>query len=252
MAENQNMPVDWEGNIVRSLVNLNQTIGTLRETYQKQNLYDIVTPFEGEPSFKCVDWICSIEKFAELHGNTDEATMCKLAYMTARGPCSDFINRWNLQQTQLAAQQQIPVAQFLNWKALKKNIMAHFGEITDSEHAHDELREIKQFPDETLTFYGERIHRLYKDAYSVEDLGDAASQRLAQRQIVNYFIDGLANQSIQFKVIRKQPSTLDAALKIAQEEDTLLRRFHLRCPRLHEYSDNQWDDRDEGGGSCAL
>ena len=59
-------------------------------------------------------------------------------------------------------------------------------------------------------------------------MNDASLYAMAQRQLVNVFIDGLRDKSIKLKVMRSGPNTLDAALKTARDEVNILQRFDLR------------------------
>ena len=57
---------------------------------------------------------------------------------------------------------------------------------------------------ESVSLYAERMFRLSRDAYSNAELTDPTSYSLAQRQLVNYFIDGLYDKSIKLKLMRRQ------------------------------------------------
>ena len=69
MAEQPVSEETWGKNIVKSITELNHTMGTLRESYQKQNLFDIVTPFDGSSPAQCSLWLSSLNKFTTLHGD---------------------------------------------------------------------------------------------------------------------------------------------------------------------------------------
>ena len=220
---NQPPQPTFEEVMVSTLRDLDQTMVSLRGSYNRQNLSEIVTPFNGENPKRCRDWIASIEKFAELHGETDDRRMCEIAYMTAREYASFFTERWMRSEEGPRT-----------WRGLKENLLAHFSVVTDCEHAHDLLRKVRQGPTETSSFFAERIHRLAIDAYSETELNSPHTKALVQKQLVNYFIDGLNDPSIKFKLFRKAPADLNQALRIAREEQTVAQRFELRNPRKNK------------------
>ena len=98
----------------------------------------------------------------------------------------------------------------------------------DANHALDLLRKVKQGTHESVSMYAERIHRLSIEAYTVEELSARPSFNMAQRQLVNYFTDGLVDRSIRLKIMRNTPGTLDEAVGIARGEVNLMKRFELR------------------------
>lgn len=205
------------------LTNLDATLSSLKTSYSTQGLRDIVTPYAGD-SNKCREWLTNVEKFAELNGEETNNGKIRLAYMSARGAVSDFIKRFTAETPR----------DEITWPNLTKNLIAHFSVVSDSEHAHDVLRKIKQRPGETVSFFSERIYELAKDAYADHDLENKpGAKEMAERQLVNYFVDGLSDRSVKLKVLRKGCRTLGDALAVARDEATFIRRFELRNPRQY-------------------
>lgn len=202
-------------NYVAVLNALGETLSKFNSTLSQQSIGSIVGTFDGHSS-KCKEWINSIEKFAEIYHFNDEARI-DAALLTARSSVEDFIRRWRKAN---------PTPR--TWLSLSTALTSHFGTIVDSNHAFDLLRRIKQGPTENISLYAERIYRLSHDAYTTLELSNESSYAMAQRQLVNVFIDGLLDRSIKLKVMRSGPNTLDEALKIARNEVNILQRFDLR------------------------
>ena len=49
-----------------------------------------------------------------------------------------------------------------------------------------------------------------------------------QRQLVNFFIDGIQDQNIKIKILRSEVGNLEEAVKIASREQNLLRQVKIR------------------------
>ena len=50
---------------------------------------------------------------------------------------------------------------------------------------------------------------------------------MIDRQFVNYFVNGLASNSIRMRIMRESPTSLKRAMEIALREQNLQRRFQL-------------------------
>ena len=212
-----------QNNYVVVLSALGETLNKFNLTLSQQSIGSIVGTFGGDSS-KCREWISSIEKFSELHQLNDEAKI-DAALLTARSSVEDFIRRWKRGTA-------VP----RSWTALSSALMSHFGNVVDSNFAFDLLRKIKQGQEESVSLYAERIYRLSSDAYTYAELNDEASYAMAQRQLVNVFIDGLRDRNIKLKIMRSGPNTLDEALRIARNEVNILQRFDLRNSSSHNVS----------------
>lgn len=92
------------------------------------------------------------------------------------------------------------------------------------------LRSIKQKPNENVHAYVERLLALAEDAYVGYNNGQqqAAGLAIIERQLIDYFIDGLHEEHLKFKVMRDSPATLQAAVTSATNEQTLRLRYNLR------------------------
>ena len=175
-----------------------------------QGFSHIVHPFEGDSKiFK--DWVRSIEKYASLTGLTDDRVKM-VAYQSSRGAVSDFIQRYLHEYV------------VNNWGQLKTELTSRFAEISDPQHAFVLLQKIKQKPEENVQLYAERLLSLAEEAFTGQNGGVAANER----QLVGFFIDGLAHDYLQMKVMRENPATLQAAIASAMTEQNLMKRFNLR------------------------
>ena len=93
----------------------------------------------------------------------------------------------------------------------------HFAEISDSDQALKMLREIKQYRDENVQWYAERLLFLASEAYNNQPGGVQA----ADGTLVGHFTDGLYFDYLQFKMLREKPQTLQEAVRICIEEQNL-------------------------------
>ena len=90
------------------------------------------------------------------------------------------------------------------------------------------LRKKKQKPEENVQLYAERLLSLAEEAFTGQNGGVAA----IERQLVWFFIDGLAHDNLKMKVMRENPATLQAAVASAMTEQNLRKRFNLRIGRV--------------------
>ena len=201
------------------LQGLQITMENLASAISNQELGHIangIKSFDGEPQhFK--EWMRSLEKYISLYSLND-SNCIKMAFISSKGAVSDFIFRW---QNDLSITEQ-------NWEKLKTALSNHFAQVTDAEHAHLLLRQIKQRAHETVTMYSERLYNIARDAYANTNATSKESKAIIEKQLISYFIDGLVNDSIKMKIMRENPSTVDQALKIAIGEQNLRKRFALR------------------------
>ena len=212
-----------EAGIAQAFQTLATQMGKVSTALGAQGVNQIVTPFKGE-AFKFKDWVKSIEKYAVLTNLGDDGIK-RVAYQASRGPASDFIRRY-----QDANQQ-------ATWAQMKAELAVRFSEVTDAQHAFMLLRKEKQKHSETVQVYAERLLTLAEDAF----VGQQGAP--IQRQLIDIFVDGLAEDQLKLKVLRENPATLEAAVTCATNEQNLRKRFNLRTRR--EYYPVTDDDRME-------
>ena len=98
------------------------------------------------------------------------------------------------------------------------------------------LRKVKQRSDENVQIYAERLLSLAEEAYArVQDGGAAA----IERQLIGFFIDGLTFHYLKMKVMSDNPLTLQAAIRVAMNEQNLRKRFSLRSGHSEKYVNSQ-------------
>ena len=156
-------------------------------------------------------WLNSLEKYAIVVG-ADRDRLKKLAYQTATGPLSNYIESF---------MSSLPDA---SWGDLKTQIKTRFGEIVDKSHALKLLRKIKQKPHEGIQSYAERIAELARDAFPEADLNQPAYSD----QLIEIFTDGLTSNIVVKKVIRSKPATISDAVDTAQREYNFNKQFEVR------------------------
>ena len=177
-----------------------------------QSAQTSLTKYSGDPK-KFLDWIKSLEKYSLLVGNSPESDSLKsYALHSAEGPVSDYLVRF------LKTNATCP------WKDVLRELRARFGDIADSQHGMQVLRSSKQKPGETVQVYAERMVGLAEQAWPDESL----AAPLIQRQMIDIFIDGLQDNQIARKVLRESPATVADAVKLAVDEQNLVRKFNLR------------------------
>ena len=194
---------------------LTQAVGGLALTVKNQNFTHItayIGQYDGNP-LKFKEWIRTMDKYNRLNGHSD-IDKIKLAHMTSRGAVSDFIMRWQDENMNN-----------MTWNNLLSALTTHFSDVTDSEHARALLRNIKQRENESVTIYVERLYNLAQDAYNISSLSTAEGKGIVISQLINNFVEGLADDSIKMKIMRRNPANLEDALEIALAEQNLQRRF---------------------------
>ena len=163
----------------------------------------IPNSYEGDPR-KFRDWIKQIEKYAFMT-ELNAAKVKLIAYKTSAGPVSDFIKRYITNNSNNT------------WNQLKVELTMRFGEISDSDQALKMLREIKQYRDENVQWYAERLLSLASEAYNNQPGG----VRAADMTLVGHFTDGLYFDYLQFRMLREKPQTLQEAMHFCIEEQNL-------------------------------
>ena len=130
-------------------------------------------------------YLKEIEKYRTiLKGNEDSAMA--IAYQTADGHVSDFIHRYSTADPGCS------------WQNLKDELTSRFAEITDSQHAISVLRKTKQKHSESVQIYAERLLGLADVAWPGQPLTTPA----VERQLIDFFIDGVVDNCIARKILR--------------------------------------------------
>ena len=189
-------------------------LGSLTTAVNSQSVVNIVPTFAGNPAhFK--NWIKAIQRYEILTGVDDEK-LKGITLQSAQGPVADFIARWMRDH------------QNQTWAHLKTELQSRFGEITDRSIAFSMLRRVRQERNESVQIYAERLLAIAEDAFTGQDQADLPT---IERQLVGFFIDGLAYDYLKLKVMRENPDRLQAAVHIAMTEQNLRRKFNLRTGR---------------------
>lgn len=182
-----------------------------------QGIAQIVQNFDGD-SKHYKDWVKSVEKYALLTNLNDDRIKL-VAYQSSRGSVSDFIQRYLNEHPANT------------WDDLKAELTSRFAEISDPQHAFMLLRKVKQKSDENVQLFAERLLTLAEEAFTGQNGGIAA----IERQLVGFFIDGLAHDYLKMKVMRENPATLQAAVTSTMNEQNLRKRFNLRVGRAETF-----------------
>ena len=222
MAEQQNEMVQLFRNLATQMAGVSTAVGA-------QGVAQLIKSFEGDPK-QYKEWIKSVEKYAVLTG-LDNNRIKLVAYQASRGAVSGFLQRYlrdNVNAT---------------WDQVKTELASRFAEVTDPQHALMLLRNIRQKMAENVQVYAERLLSIAEDSFpgGVGAGGNPAQVQAIERQLVDQFVDGLANDGMKMKVMRGNPNTLQAAVALAMEEQNLRKRFDLRTktPRMNDRIDRQ-------------
>ena len=74
-----------------------------------------------------------------------------------------------------------------------------------------------------MALYAERLYGLAKESFPNE-----IATKPVQRQLVGFFVVGLADAPVQMKILRGTPDTFEGAVTIANREATFQKQFSLR------------------------
>ena len=88
---------------------------------------------------------------------------------------------------------------------------------SDNVQALTILKKLRQKSNENIQIFGERILEFSEDAFEGHDM----TSELIQRQLIDFFIDGLQNYSAAEKIIRDSPTNLEVAIDITSKEQKL-------------------------------
>ena len=151
MAELQALLTEFKEGFDGVTSSLSTALGSL-------GIFQTVETFDGTDPTKFREWEKSLEKFATLE-NLTGSTINLMALKTAKGSVSTFLQRY-LRTNPTAT-----------WEVVKKELKSRFAEITDSSHAFDMLKKLKQEKNERVQVYGERLLALAEETYKGTDLG---------------------------------------------------------------------------------
>jgi len=164
--------------------------------------------FSGESTTRLKMWLKDMEKFQQII-NGDGQRMRVFAIKTLTGVAGDYLRR---------LLQQHPQAQ---WDQIKDAIVARFSDLADQNYALKRLRQIRQNTGESVQVYGERVLSLAEDAYP----GQPVNQPALQREMIDIFVSGLADDGIVKKLLRNRPVDVYAAIESAMVEQGVNRVF---------------------------
>ena len=217
MAEPQGEPGIGQmyGHIAQQLQILTHQVKNQTEAAGSQAVSLTIKTFDGTKAADFKDWITSIDKHAYLYGNSDEKRKLT-AYQASSGAVSDFIKRFlDSRPTE-------------NFNTLRRELSNRFSDVADRAHAFALLGKTKQKQDEGVQIYAERLLTLAREAYDNVQDGAAA---IVDQQLIEFFIDGLRNDTIKLKILRDRPDTFERAVRLAMEEQNLRKRFEIRTGR---------------------
>ena len=163
-------------------------------------------------------WAGDLEKYF-LVADPTEQEKCRVALLTSKGSVGSLIRRLITGNAQLT------------WDDLKLRLREHYGLERDPHQYLVELARIQQYPQERLEVYLERILNLAERAYG----GDRRQDPLVQKQVKDFFVEGLRDPEIKLAVIRADPATLDRAYNLARGESKLRARVVMSPHRSEDF-----------------
>ena len=161
--------------------------------------------FDGEPA-KYRDWIKSNEKYMLLAGG-DSNQSKRLAHQTSRGAVSDYIQRYMVKYPKISCKQ------------FKSELNMRFAEVNDPHHAFTMLCSARQFKNEYVQVYAERLYALANDALAKVDV---------ESQLVKCFIDGSYHDFLWMKVIRENPKNISDCSAICIDRTRFVKEISIK------------------------
>ena len=195
---------------------LNNTLQKLKSVVATMNISSAIMPYSGEDSKRFADWINDCERFAILT-RVDTKDIKLLAFQTSREPISSYIRR-RLDNA---------ITKNETWAEFKSNLAARFSFITDESVAFLMLRNARQEESESVVLFSERLINLVDNCFLAQEVDSA----YVEKELLNIFINGLRSETLMYRLMKANPHTLNDAISIALNEETMRKRFDLRTGR---------------------
>ena len=173
-----------------------------------------ITTFDGEGPEKYQKWLKEIEK-ARAIVNADDDRSRALVLQTVSGPAAEYVTRM------------INEKENITWEELKGKLSEYYNDLADVQYARQQLRRIAQRSGESIQNYHERIMLTASNAFGPSEISD----KHVETQLIDFFIDGLRDDSLVRRLLRKAPKTLADAFKFATNEQQAQRSYDLRRGR---------------------
>ncbi len=109
------------------------------------------------------------------------------------------------------------------WPQIRATLAAKYLEESDMQMAQRNLHALKQQQNELVEDFCDKIEQYAEDAYPGHNLNDP----IVQVTMVQVFIDGVRDDAMMKKLLRDRPATLDAARRIAVQEQRATRAFNI-------------------------
>ena len=203
---------------IRRLMNENKKISSWEPHFRdiqlelrSQGLSGSIRKFSGESNESFREWTADMEKAAKILAEDDERLRA-LALQTLGGSAGEMVARVLNEAPQIT------------WKELKYRLTQRYSDTADREYSRQLLKRKVQRKDESVTTYFENLLTIAREAYGDQDLNN----RWIQSMLVEIFIDGVCDNRVARKLIRRKPNTLHEALDIALQEQQTDRSYNLR------------------------
>ena len=183
----------------------------LRRDLRIQTLITQVRTFNGEGHKNFRSWVKDMKRVRLTVGQDEERTRL-VALSTLRGQASEYLTR------EVAANANI------SWPEILDTMNTRFSDLADTQYALQTLKRLKQKEGENVQAFSERMLELAEEAFPPADM----NHNMVQRQLVDIFIDGVKDNSIAKRLIRMGPATLQAAVRVALEEQVTARQYQMR------------------------
>lgn len=195
--------------IARTFRNISEQLQNVSNVLSSQAITQNIPSYDGNPK-EFRSWINSIEKYQILN-NLEEDKLCTVAYQSSKDVVSSFIKR-------------LVKHPDVSWQYLKKELTYRFSEVQDCKISMKLLSSEKQKQNESVQIFAERLYSLAEELCQIKPQGGIVSEL----QLIEYFIDGLNQDSLKLKVMEKEPTTFISAVDIAIKHQNLETRINMR------------------------
>ena len=186
----------------------------MRMELRANGIANLITTYNGDGPEKYQKWVKEIERMRAAVSADDDRSRA-LALQTLSGSAADYATRL------------IQENDDITWEELKKKLGEHYNDLADVQYARQQLRRLTQRPGESIQNYYERIMQIASNAFGSTEITD----KHVEPQLIDFFIDGLRDDGLVKRLLRKSPKTLADAFKFATNEQQAQRSYDLRRGR---------------------